>query len=166
MTTTDTLGTTTVISGIKSGNRLPSVPQAQFSGAITYGWPLGGTGSRVFITASDQYVGSRYTQIDDLTPGIGTVPIDSAAAGGLPHTIGHPNTPALTFTFNPLLPSYNLVNLRLGVTRAAWEVALFVNNLTNEQAQLALDRERGLRARVGYLTNQPRTFGTTLRFNY
>jgi len=166
LTTTDTLGTTTVISGIKSGNRLPSVPQAQFSGAITYGWPLGGTGSRVFITASDQYVGSRYTQIDDLTPGIGTVPIDSAAAGGLPHTIGHPNTPALTFTFNPLLPSYNLVNLRLGVTRAAWEVALFVNNLTNEQAQLALDRERGLRARVGYLTNQPRTFGTTLRFNY
>ena len=119
----------------------------------------------MFITASDQYVGSRYTQIDDLTPGIGTVPIDSAA-GGLKHTIGHPNTPPLTFTFNPLLPSYNLVNLRLGVTRAAWEVALFVNNLTNEQAQLALDRERGLRARVGYLTNQPRTFGTTLRFNY
>ena len=50
------------------------------------------------------------------------------------------------------------IYLRLGVTRAAWEVAVFVNNLTNEQAQLALDRERGLRARVGYLTNQPRTF--------
>src|SRR5205807_1014952 len=61
LTTTDTSGTTTVISGIKSGNRLPSVPQAQFSGAITYGWPLAGTGSRVFITASDQYVGSRWT---------------------------------------------------------------------------------------------------------
>jgi len=54
----------------------------------------------------------------------------------------------------------------VGVARANWDVALFVNNLTNERALLALDRERGLLARVGYLTNQPRTFGTTLRFNY
>ena len=38
-----------------------------------------------------------------------------------------------------------------------------VNNATNEQALLALDRERGLLARVGYLVNQPRTFGLTTR---
>jgi iron complex outermembrane receptor protein len=80
-------------------------------------------------------------------------------------TIGGPLTQA-TFTFNPLLPSYSLVNLRTGLTRASWEVAVFLNNLTDERALLALDRERGLRARVGYLTNQPRTFGVTLRFNY
>ena len=41
-----------------------------------------------------------------------------------------------------------------------------MNNVTDERAYLALDRERGTRARVGYLTNQPRTFGLTLGFNY
>jgi len=44
--------------------------------------------------------------------------------------------------------------------------AVFLNNLTNEQALLALDRERGLRARVGYLVNQPRTMGISVNFNY
>ncbi|OLD43257.1 MAG: hypothetical protein AUI63_07995 [Gemmatimonadetes bacterium 13_1_40CM_2_60_3] len=159
VTTTDTAGRTTIISGIKSGNRLPSVPKVQGSAAITYGWPIA-AGSRAFIGGSYQYVGSRYTQIDDLTPGIGTVNIHS-----FPGTIGGPLTQN-TFTFNPLLPAYNLLNFRVGLTRASWEASVFVNNLTDERALLALDRERGLRARVGYLTNQPRTFGTSLRFNY
>jgi iron complex outermembrane recepter protein len=42
-------------------------------------------------------------------------------------------------------------------------VALFGNNLTDERALLALDRERGTRARIGYLTNQPRSFGISAR---
>jgi len=58
------------------------------------------------------------------------------------------------------------VNLRVGVIRNTWEVAVFVNNVTDEKASLALDRERGLRGRVGFLTNQPRTVGVSLRFNY
>ena len=58
------------------------------------------------------------------------------------------------------------MNLRAGVTRANWETALYLNNLTDTRALLALDRERGLRARVGYLTNQPRTIGLNVRFNY
>ena len=70
------------------------------------------------------------------------------------------------FTFNPLLPAYNLVNVRVGLTRPSWEIAVFLDNLTDERAFLALDRERGSRARVAYLTNQPRTVGATLRFNY
>jgi iron complex outermembrane recepter protein len=47
-----------------------------------------------------------------------------------------------------------------------WDVALFVNNVTDERALLALDQERGTRARVGYLTNQPRTFGVTTRVHF
>ena len=50
--------------------------------------------------------------------------------------------------------------------KGKWDVALFANNLTDERAFLALDRERGKRARVGYLTNQPRTFGLTARFKF
>jgi iron complex outermembrane receptor protein len=38
--------------------------------------------------------------------------------------------------------------------------------VTDERAFLSLDRERGTRARIGYLTNQPRTFGITTRLNF
>ena len=158
VTTTDTLGVTTVVGGVKKGNRLPSVPRVQGSAAITYSLPIGV--SRVSVSGSYQYVGSRYTQIDDLTPGIGTVNIASFG-----QTIGGPLTQN-TFTFDPLLPAYSLVNVRVGLARSNWDAAVFVNNVTDERAFLALDRERGLRARVGYLTNQPRTFGVSLRYNY
>jgi len=80
-------------------------------------------------------------------------------------TIGGPLTQN-TFTFDPLLPAYSLFNLRVGLSRSSWEGAIFLNNITDERAFLALDRERGLRARVGYLTNQPRTLGVSLRFDY
>src|SRR5213076_1576776 len=80
-------------------------------------------------------------------------------------TIGGPLTDTL-FTFNPLLPAYNLLNVRVGLTRANWEVGVFLDNLTDERALLALDQERGTRARVGFLTNQPRTAGVALRFSY
>lgn len=45
------------------------------------------------------------------------------------------------------------MNLRVGVRRAKWDVAGFINNLTDERALLSFDRERGTRARIGYLTN-------------
>ena len=35
-----------------------------------------------------------------------------------------------------------------------------------ELAFLALDQERGTLARVGYLVNQPRTYGITARINF
>ncbi|HZO18227.1 MAG TPA: TonB-dependent receptor [Gemmatimonadaceae bacterium] len=163
LTSTDAGGNVTVVSGIREGNRLPSVPRVQASAAATWRWPVR-AGAQAFFTASYQYVGSRYTQIDDHAPGVGVVDMTQfEAEDGA--TIGGPLTQT-TFTFNPLLPAYNLANARVGLTRPSWEIALFVNNLTDERAFLALDRERGTRARVGYLTNQPRTVGVTLGFNY
>ena len=50
--------------------------------------------------------------------------------------------------------------------RDTWDLALFVNNVTDEIALLALDQERGTRARVGYLTNPPRSFGITTRIKF
>src|SRR5258708_4927361 len=95
------------------------------------------------------------------SPGYGTFSITSFGA----NTIGGPLTQP-NFTFNPLLPAYSLVNLRVGLVRNAWEFALFGNNVTDERALLALDRERGRRARVGYLTNQPRTIGVPARLHF
>lgn len=160
LTSTASGGQVSVVSGIEDGNRLPSVPKVQVSAAATAHRPLR-SGSDGFFTATYNHIGSRFTQIDDEAAGFGTVDLNSFA----PNTIGRPLT-ASTFRFNPELPAYNLVNLRVGLTRASWQAALFLNNVTDERALLALDRERGTRARVGYLTNQPRTLGVNLTFSY
>jgi iron complex outermembrane receptor protein len=155
--------------GIREGNRLPSVPKFQASASATYQGNISHdmTG---YVTAAYQHVGSRYTQLSDQEAGVGH-PAFISGSGILdinsfaPHTIGGPLTQN-TFTFDPLLPAYDLVNLRLGIRQGVYEIALFVNNLTDERAFLSLDRERDFRARVGYLTNQPRTVGLTMRLDF
>ena len=112
-----------------------------------------------YVTGTYQYMGSRFTQVGD--EDLGTLDLLSFGA----NTIGAPLT-ASTFTYDPELPSYNLLNLRAGVRRSGWDVAFFVNNLTDEVALLSLDRERGTRARIGFLTNQPRAFGIQTRFDF
>ncbi len=170
VTAPDANGNPVIVSGIRSGARMPTVPANQASAAATYHWaaPSNWAG---YVTGTYQYVGDRYTQIgdEDLTCIGGATPPCSSATLNLQsfgaHTIGGPLTQS-TFTFNPKLPAYNIVNLRVGVLRGKWDTALFVNNATNETAHLSLDRERGFRGRVGYLTNQPRTFGVSTRVNF
>jgi len=53
-----------------------------------------------------------------------------------------------------------------GLRNEKWEVAGFINNVTDEVAFLALDQERGTLAGVGYLTNTPRSLGVTVRINF
>jgi iron complex outermembrane receptor protein len=158
-----------VVAGIAKGNRLPSVPKIQLSAAVTYGWSVG-VGSRAFVSGSVQHVGSRYTLIDDQGDGVGPACagekfgcVDLNTFGA--NTIGGPLNQGI-FRFNPELPAYSLVNLRVGLTRQSWQLSVFLNNALDEVAFLGLDRERGLRARVGYLTNQPRTLGVSMRFDY
>lgn len=160
LTSTDPSGKVTVVSGIKSGNRMPTVPEFQAAAAATYRWRMSG-GAVPYVTGVYQHVGSRFTQVGDQAEGFGTVNLNSFA----PNNIGGPYTQN-TFTFDPELPAYDLINLRLGMLRGRWDTALFVNNITDERAFLALDQERGTRARVGYLTNQPRAFGVSARVNF
>jgi iron complex outermembrane receptor protein len=156
-------GPPVVISGIQTGARLPSVPDWQAAIAATFQQPLTDqiTG---YLTGTWQYIGSRYTQVGDDVPGFGVVPLQNVP-GAFPNTIGGPLTQD-TFVFDPLLPAYNILNFRLGARFDAFDIAFFVNNVTDERAFLALDRERGLLARVGYLTNPPRTFGLTARTTF
>ena len=159
LTSTDASGNVRVVSGIQSGKRLPTVPELQASATATYQWALRGSWLG-YMTGTYQYVGSRFTQIGDQAPGFGIVNLNSFGA----NTIGGPLTQG-TFTFDPELPAYDLVNLRLGFLTGRWDVAVFVNNLFDERALLALDQERGTLARVGFLVNQPRTFGVSTRIN-
>jgi iron complex outermembrane receptor protein len=111
------------------------------------------------VTGSYQHIGSRFTQVGD--ENLGTLNLLSFGA----NTIGAPLTQAV-FAYTPKLPAYDLLNVRIGLRRNTWDVAFFVNNVTDERALLSLDQERGTRARIGFLTNQPRTFGVTTRFNF
>ena len=147
-----------IVAGIREGNRLPTVPEFQMAAAATYRLPVGAHVG--YVTGVYQHVGDRYTQIGDQAVGFGTV--DISAFGG---DIGGPYTQNI-FTFDPKLPAYDLLNLRFGILMNNWDAALFINNVTDEEAFLALDQERGTRARVGHLTNQPRTIGISTRFNF
>jgi iron complex outermembrane receptor protein len=101
-------------------------------------------------------VGSRITQVSDQE--------NDPRTASLFRNIGATSVAVLSFPLE--LPSYEIANFRVGVRGENWEVAGFVNNLGDERAKLAIDRERGLRARYGFLTNAPRTYGATIRRSF
>ena len=158
LTSTDASGNISVVSGIEKGRRLPTVPEFQLATAATYQWEVV-PGALAYLTGTYQHIGSRFTQVGD--EDLGTLDLLSFGA----NTIGAPLT-ASTFTYDPELPAYDILNLRAGLRRNQWDVSVFVNNVTDERAFLSLDRERGTRARIGYLTNQPRTFGIAARIDF
>jgi iron complex outermembrane recepter protein len=158
LTSTDPSGAVSVVSGIESGRRLPTVPQVQIAAAATYQWDVR-RDAVAYVTTSFQHIGSRFTQVGD--EDLGTLNLLSFGA----NTIGAPLT-ASVFTYDPELPAYDLLNLRAGIRRNSWDVSVYINNVTDERALLSLDQERGTRARISYLTNQPRTFGIAHRFTF
>jgi iron complex outermembrane recepter protein len=158
LTSTDVNGGVTIVSGIEKGRRLPTVPKFQLATAANYQWEVQ-PGSIAYITATYQHIGSRFTQVGDQE--LGTLDLRSFGA----NTIGGPLT-ASVFTYDPELPAYDLLNLRAGVRRDKWDIALYLNNVTDERALLSFDQERGTRARIGFLTNQPRTFGVSTRVGF
>ncbi|MBA3069202.1 MAG: TonB-dependent receptor [Hyphomonas sp.] len=146
-----------VIGGIEDGNRLPSVPELQLSAAGTYRWSPNWIGADAFVSGSVQHIGDRYTQPSDQLPTQGLPGATGLAIG------------ALTGLENPQdlvdlnLDAYTTVNLSTGLEFADWSVTAYVNNLTDEDADLSFNRERGGRARLAFHVNQPRTFGITFR---
>lgn len=143
------------IQGLRDGNRLPTVPKFQASFSVGYEREVmeGGT---FFSNLTFQHVGKRYTQISDQEDTPRSVPLFPNVGGGT----------AASLVFPLELPSYEIVNLRIGVRADGWEAAAFVNNLGDERARLSIDRERGLRARYGFVTNAPRTVGATFRTSF
>jgi outer membrane receptor protein involved in Fe transport len=145
------LATTT---GIREGNRLPSVPNFQISAAASYSFPIMDD-AEAYFGASFQHVGSRYTQPSDQENNPRTF------VHGLPFA-GMPAGASTTLDLR--LPSYDYVNLSAGID---WDnglgVMVYVNNLFDENALLSFDRERGGRARLGFNIGQPRVIGVTVR---
>jgi outer membrane receptor protein involved in Fe transport len=152
-------GVLAATTGIRKGNRLPSVPKFQLSASGSYEWPIS-DGANMYVSASVQHVGTRYTQPADQENNPRTFtfspngqPRPYFGATGLEPT-----------TVDLKLPDYQLVNLSAGVDfDNGLSLIAYVNNVFDENALLSFDRERGGRARLGYTVGQPRTFGITAR---
>jgi iron complex outermembrane receptor protein len=143
-----------VIGGIRDGNRLPSVPKFQISLNATYTRRLTDAMDG-FVNASFQHVGSRYTQASDQEDN------PRSFVSGLPFAGATGNEATVV---DLKLPSYELVNLSLGVKMDnGTDVIAYVNNVFDENALMSFDRERGGRARLGFAVGQPRTMGVTVR---
>ena len=148
-------GNGAVLGGIESGNRLASVPEFSMSANAVYTAP--GeliAGSNFFVSASVQHIGDRFTQPSDQLPGAGVFTSGLPFAGAL-------GTEATTLDLE--LDPYTILNVQFGLAADSWEAVLYINNLSDENADLSFDRERGGRARLGFRTNQPRTIGLTYR---
>jgi iron complex outermembrane receptor protein len=171
VTSTDQNGNVVVVGGLADGNRLPTAPKVQAAASAGYTLPVM-ENRDFFANVTVQYVGSSFSQFENEEPGWGQI------CAGCPSTtnasqanaarlivLGGPLSTSL-ITFNPELPSYTLANLRFGLKSDRWQVAGYINNITDKNARLALDYERGRSARVGYLTNQPRTYGVYGRYEF
>jgi hypothetical protein len=70
----------------------------------------------------------------------------------------------VAYYFGYKLPSYSLVNARVGLGHGAWTADLFVDNLTNRVALITANNtsfQFNIPQVVRYSTNQPRTVGVT-----
>ena len=144
-----------VLEGIRDGNRLPSVPKFQIAASAFYSFPIGDGEDEAYFGATFQHVGTRFTQPGDQENNPRTF------VHGLPYA-GAPAGASTTLDLK--LPDYQLVNLSAGLEFAnGFDLTVYVNNVFDENAILAFDRERGGRARLGFHVGQPRTFGITAR---
>jgi iron complex outermembrane receptor protein len=159
-----------VVGGLADGNRLPTAPKTQAAASVGYTLPVQLQGAKdFFANFTIQYVGASFSQFENEVPGFGQI------CTGCP-SVANPNAARLdafggplsvsSVMFNPELPSYTLANFRFGLKTDRWQAVAYVNNITDKNAALALDYERGRTARVGYLTNQPRTIGLYGSYNF
>jgi iron complex outermembrane receptor protein len=159
VTTTDDTGATVIVAGLEKGNRLPTVPSTQFAAAMTYQWPLAITNRSAegWFSANVQRIGSRFTQPGDQVTDAGVF------VSGLPFG-GASGNDATVLDLD--LSPYSTLNLLGGVDMGNWELEGYVTNVFDENAELAFDRERGGRARLGFHVTTPRTIGVTFRYHW
>jgi len=148
-----------VLGGVRDGNRLPSVPKLNIGITATYNFPIEAFGDNTegYISTTFQHRSSIFTQPSDQEPGAGDF------VSGLP--FGGASGADVT-SLDLELDGYQTMNISAGIVMENWEVVAYVNNITDENANLSFDRERGGRARLGFRTNQPRTFGLTVRSQF
>ena len=158
-------GAGAVLGGIEKGNRLPTVPKFQIAATTTYGQRFRDNADW-YVTGSVQHIGNRFGEPADQVPGAGLLLIPGNPLLFYDRVTGLPGS--ANYDVGSLrIPSYTIANLSAGI---AWdnglEVVAYVKNLFDANPKLSIDRERGFRARFGYLIGQPRMIGLTVRKSF
>ncbi len=99
--------------GIRPGQQLPNTPEWQGSAWATYSWPVDFiSGSEMFIRGQASYNGKTHTRL-----------VPAGLDEGNPSFIND---------------AYTIADLRIGLTapNGSWQIDLFVNNVTDERAQI------------------------------
>ena len=148
-----------ILGGVRDGNRLASTPEFTLgaTASYTFEFDIAGDGMEAYVLGTFAHRGSLFTQPSDQEAGAGIFTSGLAFGGA---------SGADTTTLDLELNSYQTANLSFGIFNDDWEVVLYVNNIFDENANLSFDRERGGRARLGFRTNQPRTFGAVYRTSF
>jgi len=129
--------------GIASGDPLLNIPRFTASGSLNYGVEVG-NGYLASAQINNNYVGSR----TELTLFAGS------PEAGIP---GYQS-----------LPSYDLTDARISLSKDRWTVAVFANNVFDKHAQLSYlnINSFNLYSYNRVVTNQPRTIGVDLSVKY
>jgi len=129
---------------LESGLQLPNVPELQGALWATYAWPV------QFIQGGEMFIRGQYSYTGETTTKLIPAPLTSSSPL-------HTND------------SYGLVNIRMGLNSIndGWSIDLFVNNVTDERAQVWQGNSGGwLRGRTSeydrwhsVYTVRPREYG-------
>jgi outer membrane receptor protein involved in Fe transport len=132
------------ITGYPNGAQVPDIPKFTAAGTLRWKHPLTNSVSLTGALEAD-YVGTR----TDAPYG------ETITLTNIDQYLVH-------------LPSYALLNVRVGAAGEAWSANLFVNNLTNKEALLdpqpQIDLQMAAFAR--YLVNRPITVGLDLAYKF
>jgi iron complex outermembrane receptor protein len=117
------------------GSPLPLTPKTQFSLRGRYDWELASS-HYVYMQAGVKYAGEAINSLVD--------------------TINEPNT---------IQEAYTLVDASVGLGHAqkGWRTELFIRNLTDERAQLHINRQDFIERTT---TNRPRTIGVRVSYDF
>jgi outer membrane receptor protein involved in Fe transport len=131
---------------VPEGSDLPSVPDLKYSVYAQYNWPVN------FVSGGSMYARLQYSYVDDMINQLEPFPEEAPGV--------YPNTPQRT------MDSYGIADFSLGLSAGQWQLQAFVDNLTDEDAELywSTDNHHSFWGRNQLFTNRPREYG--LRFLY
>lgn len=127
------------VAGVSVGDKIQGVPDWTLTGSLQYQWPLGSSDWEGMFRVDANHYGDSFSSNNE----------SSAAT-------------------QRLRENWSALNLRVGMVNERYEVILFVDNLSNERANLADSRSIAAEqpGRQRLVVNRPRTIGIEARMRY